>query len=156
VRDGVHVARIRMGHRSMIFVLMRKPHHRSPRRGWMPITVERNCNVVVKPPQVDTSQLQFRNIEKITAKEILCDPARRRTPELAFFQTAFVFADNGFACRRQPEDSTSPKIARITISASGVEETMPPIIGTAVCRMMSEPVLHMIGSPAMMATTVRG
>jgi hypothetical protein len=123
----------------------------------MPITVERNCNVVVKPPQVDTSQLQFRNIEKITAKEILCDPARRRTPELAFFQTAFVFADNGASpVGGKPEDSTSPKIARITISASGVEETMPPIIGTAVCRMMSEPVLHMIGSPAMMATTVRG
>ena len=40
---------------------------------------------------------------------------------------------------------------------SSVEETMPPIIGTAMRCMTSEPVpvLHMMGSrPAMMATTV--
>ena len=52
---------------------------------------------------------------------------------------------------------TRPKIAGITISVSSVEEIMPPIIGTAMRCMISEPVpvLHMIGSsPAMMATTV--
>ena len=52
---------------------------------------------------------------------------------------------------------TKPKIAGITISVSSVDETIPPIIGTAMRCMISEPVpaLHMIGSnPAMMATTV--
>ena len=52
---------------------------------------------------------------------------------------------------------TSPKIAGITISVSSVDEIMPPIIGTAMRCMISEPVpvLHMIGSrPAMIATTV--
>jgi len=52
---------------------------------------------------------------------------------------------------------TQPKIAGITISVSSVDETIPPIIGTAMRCMISEPVpaLHMIGSnPAMMATTV--
>ena len=45
----------------------------------------------------------------------------------------------------------------MTMRVSSVEETMPPIIGTAMRCMTSEPVpvLHMIGrSPAMMATTV--
>jgi hypothetical protein len=112
---------------------------------------------VVKPPQVDTSQLQFRNIEKIAAKEKLRDPARRQASELALFSNCLrIRRQWSFACRRQREDLTGPKIARITISASGVEETMPPVIGTAVCRMISEPVLHMIGSsPAMMANTAR-
>ena len=48
-------------------------------------------------------------------------------------------------------------MAGITISVSRVEETMPPIIGTAIRCMISEPapVLQRIGiSPAMMATTV--
>ena len=43
------------------------------------------------------------------------------------------------------------------MSVSRVEETMPPIIGTAMRCMISEPapVLHMIGSSqAMIATTV--
>jgi hypothetical protein len=49
---------------------------------------------------------------------------------------------------------TKPKIAGITINVSSVEEIMPPIIGTAMRCMISEPVpvLHMIGSgPTMMA-----
>ncbi len=56
---------------------------------------------------------------------------------------------------RQP--FTSPNTAGITISVSSVEDTMPPIIGTAMRCMISEPVplLHMIGNrPAMIATTV--
>jgi hypothetical protein len=50
-----------------------------------------------------------------------------------------------------------PKIGGITISVSKVEEIMPPITGTAMHIMISDPVplLHMIGSgPAVMATTV--
>jgi len=52
---------------------------------------------------------------------------------------------------------TSPKIAGITTKVSKADEIMPPIIGTAMRCMISEPVplLHMIGSrPAMIATTV--
>src|ERR1700736_6021243 len=48
-------------------------------------------------------------------------------------------------------------MAGMTMRVRSVEETMPPIIGTAMRCMSSEPVpvLHMIGSsPAMMATTV--
>ena len=45
----------------------------------------------------------------------------------------------------------------MTTSVSSVDDTMPPIIGTAMRCMTSAPVpwLHMIGSsPAMMAATV--
>ena len=45
----------------------------------------------------------------------------------------------------------------MTISVSSVDDTMPPIIGTAMRCITSAPVpwLHMIGrSPAMMAHTV--
>ena len=48
-------------------------------------------------------------------------------------------------------------MAGMTISVNKVDEIMPPIIGTAIRCMISDPVpvLHMIGSkPAMMATTV--
>ena len=48
-------------------------------------------------------------------------------------------------------------MAGITISVSTVDDTMPPIIGTAMRCITSEPApwLHRIGnSPAMMATTV--
>ena len=48
-------------------------------------------------------------------------------------------------------------MAGMTTSVSTVEDTIPPIIGTAMRCMTSEPVpwLHMMGSrPAMMATTV--
>src|SRR5262252_4143582 len=48
-------------------------------------------------------------------------------------------------------------MAGITTKVSRVDETMPPIIGTAMRCMTSEPVplLHNIGSsPAMMAATV--
>ena len=51
----------------------------------------------------------------------------------------------------------SPKIAGITISVRTVDEIMPPIMGTAMRCMISDPVpvLHMIGNrPAMIATTV--
>jgi hypothetical protein len=47
--------------------------------------------------------------------------------------------------------------AGITTSVGAVEETIPPIIGTAIRCITSDPVpvLHMMGSsPAMMATTV--
>ena len=56
-----------------------------------------------------------------------------------------------------PRPFTKPKIAGITTSVSSVDDVMPPIIGTAMRCMISDPapVLHMIGSrPAMMATTV--
>src|ERR1700720_3383773 len=52
---------------------------------------------------------------------------------------------------------TTATIAGITISVSRVEDTIPPIIGTAIRCITSAPVplLHMIGrSPAMMAATV--
>ena len=52
---------------------------------------------------------------------------------------------------------TIPYIAGITTSVRIVDEIMPPIMGTAMRCMTSEPVpvLHMIGkSPAMIATTV--
>jgi len=55
----------------------------------------------------------------------------------------------------RPKLLTSPKIAGITIKVSGVDEIMPPIMGTAMRCMISDPVpvLHMIGSkPAMMAS----
>ena len=48
-------------------------------------------------------------------------------------------------------------MAGITMRVSSVEETMPPIIGTAMRCMTSEPapVLHMMGSrPPIIATTV--
>ena len=48
-------------------------------------------------------------------------------------------------------------MAGITTSVSTVDDTIPPIIGTAMRCITSEPVplLHMIGnSPAMMAATV--
>lgn len=57
----------------------------------------------------------------------------------------------------QPEPFHKPKIAGITIRVSSVDEIMPPIMGTAMRCMISEPVPvpHMIGNiPAMMATTV--
>jgi hypothetical protein len=40
---------------------------------------------------------------------------------------------------------TNPKIAGITISVSSIDETIPPMIGTAMRCMISEPVpvLHM-------------
>src|SRR6266702_5389338 len=53
---------------------------------------------------------------------------------------------------RSPKPFTNPKIAGITISVSSVDEIMPPIMGTAMRCMISDPVplLHMIGSrPAM-------
>src|SRR5688572_4302764 len=56
-----------------------------------------------------------------------------------------------------PTPFTSAYTAGITISVRTVEDTMPPIIGTAMRCMISEPVpwLQRMGSkPAMMATTV--
>src|SRR5262245_37578794 len=81
-------------------------------------------------------------------------PPRWATASAARPASSSVRGESG-APTGSPLPRTSPKIAGITISVSTVDDTIPPIIGTAMRCMISEPApeLHMIGkSPAMIAT----
>ncbi len=77
------------------------------------------------------------------------------------FFGCFAVAAAGLPCRgsvANPNPLTMPNTAGITISVSSVDEIMPPIIGTAIRCVISEPVpvLHMIGSSPAMIRRSRG
>jgi hypothetical protein len=78
-------------------------------------------------------------------------------PSLAASEAVLTTGTVTSNCAWQPKPLDQSEDGRDHDERSRVEEIMPPIIGTAMRCMISDPVpvLHMIGSrPAMMAVTV--
>jgi hypothetical protein len=73
-REGL-MADIRIRRCFMIFMLVRASSSLFSARV---ATVEGNRNVAAKPAEVDASRLQFRNIGKIAARDIIRDAAKAR------------------------------------------------------------------------------